>query len=565
LAPVLAQQLEVFMKKFVCLFFLILLSSLAAACAGGPPPDEVPGNEAEPPGRFAKAEKHGQFIDVNKSVDCSGTLVTIEKALLDKTGTFIIASYQGNLRGRTGTLFADLFDGRGEKLGRSTFSIHDFAPGKKLLTFDAVAAPPQSLRLEFFDGPVGYVGNKPSLEISGVELSPVEKKLTGDYRISEEVDQGGYRVRVDSVQTGVSECNIHYKLTAAGDYDGIVHGWLYDWYNNFSPEGEIISLQDGGRRLAIHHSSLNCLGPFYRVSRDRKNLAGMAYFDSLSTKNPVLNLTNIYGCYDLDEIISLDGAGDRLDINRKIPVKEYTLHLNSFKKESENTWVLDYQVLNSTGEKVDAAIDAGVYLRSDPHRMKFSHVSFKDPAGKDYNLVMQWEGGMTEGAAIKITRLGVRQEDAVVNLNLNRRFKAPWANKDERMVLAAVQDYYTAIGRAISEKDPSIFAEKYGYLQPTGKSGDGINAGIRHITRSLDSATGEKGYLDYRIALLEPIVTISGNKAVADIDGFASSARNSKYYPTGNFGTVFYLEKVNGAWTITMADDFTEEEFHGVN
>lgn len=29
------------------------------------------------------------------------------------------------------------------ELGRSTF-IHDFAPGKKLLTFDAVTAPPQS-------------------------------------------------------------------------------------------------------------------------------------------------------------------------------------------------------------------------------------------------------------------------------------------------------------------------------------------------------------------------------------------------------------------------------------
>jgi len=52
----------------------------------------------------------------------------------------------------------------------------------------------------------------------------------------------------------------------------------------------------------------------------------------------------------------------------------------------------------------------------------------------------------------------------MVNLNLNSKFKAPWENKDERMVLAAVQNYYTAMGRAISEGDPSIFEEKYGYL-----------------------------------------------------------------------------------------------------
>jgi len=553
------------MKKFVFLSFLILLSSLAAACTGGPPRDKVPGNEAEPSGRFAKAEKYGQFIEVNKSVDCKGTIVTIEKILLDKTGTFMIASYQGNLRGRNdkGILFADLFDDRSEKLGRSAFS-HDFAPGKKLLTFNAVAAPPQSLRLEFFDGPVGYGGAKPSLEISGVGLSPVEEKLTGDYKVSEEVDQGGYRVRVDSVQAGVSECKIHYKLTAAGDYDGIVHGWLYDWYNNFSPEGEIISLQDGGRKLAVHHSSMNCLGPFYRVSRDRKNLAGMAYFDSFNTKNPALNLTNIYGCYDLNEIIPLDGAGEHLEINRKIPVKGYTLQLNSFKKESENTWVLDYQVLNSSGEKVDAAIDAGVYLQADRYRMECSQVGLKDPANKDYNLVMQWDGSLIESSAIKITRLGIRQEDAVVNLSLNKKFKLPWENKDERTVLSAVQDYYTTMGRAIRERDPSIFEEKYGYLQPTGKSGDGINEGIQHITRSLNSA-GEKGYLDYQISLLEPIVTISGNKATADVGGFETWARNSKHYPTGNLGTVFYLEKVNRTWTIIMADDFTEVELHGVN
>jgi len=109
------------MKKFVFLSFLLFLSSFVVACAGGLPQDKVSGNEAEPPGRFVRAEKYGQFIDVNKSVDCNGTLVTIEKILLDKTGTFMIASVEGDIRGKIDPLNVKLFDGQDRNLGWNSF------------------------------------------------------------------------------------------------------------------------------------------------------------------------------------------------------------------------------------------------------------------------------------------------------------------------------------------------------------------------------------------------------------------------------------------------------------
>ncbi|MFZ5631844.1 MAG: hypothetical protein ACOY40_03285 [Bacillota bacterium] len=37
-------------------------------------------------------------------MDCKGTRVTIEKMLLDKTGTFMIAAVDGNIRGEMDTL-----------------------------------------------------------------------------------------------------------------------------------------------------------------------------------------------------------------------------------------------------------------------------------------------------------------------------------------------------------------------------------------------------------------------------------------------------------------------------
>lgn len=55
------------------------------------------------------AEQSGQFVAVNQSVDCKGTKVTIEKILLDKTHTFMIAAVDGEIKGTMDYLTVDLF------------------------------------------------------------------------------------------------------------------------------------------------------------------------------------------------------------------------------------------------------------------------------------------------------------------------------------------------------------------------------------------------------------------------------------------------------------------------
>lgn len=88
------------------------------------------------------SEQEGQYVTVNKSADCKGTKVTIEKILLDKTHTFMIADIDGDIKGRMDTLAVDLFSNQGEELGRSLL-LQNMPNGKTLLTFDAVRkAPP---------------------------------------------------------------------------------------------------------------------------------------------------------------------------------------------------------------------------------------------------------------------------------------------------------------------------------------------------------------------------------------------------------------------------------------
>ena len=118
----------------------------------------------ENPDRFALAEQYGQFVVVNQSVDCKGTKVTIEKILLDKTHTFMIAKVDGEIKGDIDYLTVDLFGDQDQELGRSTFS-QKLPAGKTLLTFDALGEAPIALRLEFFGGPVGYSGNEHRLKL----------------------------------------------------------------------------------------------------------------------------------------------------------------------------------------------------------------------------------------------------------------------------------------------------------------------------------------------------------------------------------------------------------------
>lgn len=74
----------------------------------------------------------------------------------------------------------------------------------------------------------------------------------------------------------------------------------------------------------------------------------------------------------MKEIIPLDGVKDKLDINRKLPVNNYSVYLKSFTRgKDKGTWILNYCVLDSAGQPVDGAIDAGIYLKNDNYRIPY--------------------------------------------------------------------------------------------------------------------------------------------------------------------------------------------------
>ncbi|MDD3365365.1 MAG: hypothetical protein PHZ03_10325 [Syntrophomonas sp.] len=185
--------------RILCFLFLTMLILLTAGCS-------VPTalcSRNENPDRFARAEENGQFVQVNKSVDCKGTRVTIEKALLDKTHTFMIATVAGDIRGRVDSLVVDLFDEQNQELGRSSF-VQKLPDGKTLLTFDSVQKAPKALRLEFFGGPVGYGEGRVHLTLQDIKFKTVNQKYTTEYLLAETVEKKAYRLVVDSITKGIS-------------------------------------------------------------------------------------------------------------------------------------------------------------------------------------------------------------------------------------------------------------------------------------------------------------------------------------------------------------------------
>lgn len=549
------------------ILLLIIISLLLTACSSISPETTSLSssdffNSGEMMGRFERAEKYGQFVPVGKSVDCKGTKVTIDKVLMDKTHTFMIATVDGDIKGRMDYLTVDLFDGQGKELGRSTF-LQKLTDGKTLLTFDPVQGAPEALRMEFFGGPVGYSGHV-ILSLDNIDFKIVDEKYTKKYLLSETLEKKGFRLVVDSLECGISEIGVLYKLSSLGDYDGIKHGWLYDWNNNFSPEGDILSIQNNGHKLGMHQSSINTSGPYYRVSQDRKSMVGRAYFDSLEASSLQIKLTDIYGYYRMNEIISIDGVNDKLEINKKIRIKNYVLNINSFYKGNDkDAWILDYDVVDSSGNKIDAAIEAGIYMKSDNYQMPltFMHI-FKDIESGDKNLLFNWQppdnrDSIISEPAIKITALGIRQEDAVIDINLAEPKKAE-ANPEEVKIIAAINDYYNAFASALKSGDSSVFEQKYGYLKPTSQKWDGVNMWRQHF-----QSWKSLGAKEYSFSFKDPIINISGNKATADLNGIEKIVHNSGESGAG-FGIVIYLEKSEDKWKITKIDEVTDGELHGM-
>jgi|GEM_PF-1611286 len=539
--------------RILLLHLLLFSLLLTAGCSDIP----VHFNNSENLDRFALAEQYGQFVAVNQSVDCKGTKVAIEKILLDKTHTFMIAAVEGETKGTMDYLTVDLFGDQDQELGRSTFS-QKLSDGKTLLTFDALEEAPATLRLEFFGGPVGYGGNV-SLTLKDIDFKTVEGKYSQEYHLTEIMEQKGYRLAVDSIGKGISETGLHYQLTALGDYDGIEHGWLSDYYHKSYPQ--ILFLSDNGRNLEPHLSETYGFGPSYRISRDGKTHVGRAYFDGLAANTLQVKLTDIYGSYNLKEIIPLYGVKDKLDINRKLPVHNYSVDLKSFTQgKDKGTWVLNYRVLDSAGRPVDGAIDAGIYEKDDNYKIPYPILidGSPNPVGQDQMLIFtgkppEGKNGLQEGAALKITRLGIRQEDAVLNIDLDHSNK-PGTNSPDTQIMAAVKEYHATFGDALKSNDLVVLTQKYSYLLSTGQDGDGVNDWQQDF-----QVWSSLGIKDYSVSFNDPILTVAGDTATADITGQEKIVRSE-----GNsgsvFNTVFSLAKEKGNWKITKVDELTDAE-----
>lgn len=536
-------------------------------------------------GRFSRAERFGQFTEVNRSVDCQGTTVTIEKVLLDKTGTFMIAAVEGDISGKFDPLYVKLFDGEDRNLGFCSFMQEYPAKlpgGETLLTFDPVESPNEPLRLEFSGGPVQHENGPVVLDLQDIKLKKVDNKYVRTYQLAELVEKNGFSLLVDAITSGVSETQVHYRLAARGDYDGVVHGWLNNWDNH--PAGDTPAMFDGGRKLESHLSGIDYLGPSYKYSLDGKTAVGRANFDALETREERLNLTDVYSYYSMDQIIPLEKITDKISINKKIPVKDYTVCLNSLVKEDDETRSLEYVVLDSAGNSVDAVIDACVYTCSHDYRMPLTYFrQFKGTPGGGRGLVMGWPPGESEAEileqkpVIKITRLGFRQEDAVLDINLDSPSKSP-DDHEEKAVMAAVNNYYKILGGALAKDDQFAFEREYGYLEPTSEWRDGING-----WRRLFDAWRTLGVKKYDVSFKEPIVTIAGNNATAELEVAETILRKGDketepphFYnylalkkgekSARTFSVVFCLEKEQNKWKIAKVDELTIfEEMQGVN
>ena len=132
-------------------------------------------------------------------------------------------------------------------------------------------------------------------------------------------------------------------------------------------------------------------------------------------------------------------------------------------------------------------------------------------------------------------------------------------NKNETEIMAAVNDYYTTFGQALKSNDLTVFAQEYSYLKPTGKRMDGVNNWQHNFQMWSPLQIKE-----YSVSFIDPILTIAGNKATADIAGLEKILRNGGK-SGASLSAVFYLEKEKEKWKITKVDELTDAEIDGVH
>lgn len=154
---------------------------------------------------------------------------------------------------------------------------------------------------------------------------------------------------------------------------------------------------------------------------------------------------------------------------------------------------------------------------------------------------------------MKITRLGIRQDDAVLNIDLHN-IPLPAADRPESKIMTAVREYYATYGQALKSKDLAVMEPKYGYLRPTGRQGDGINDWQHNF-----QAWNSLGVKDYAFTFDDPIIMVNGNTASADKAGQEKIVRSDG--DSGSvFNAVFSLALEDEIWKIIKVDEVTDAE-----
>ncbi len=91
-------------------------------------------------------------------------------------------------------------------------------------------------------------------------------------------------------------------------------------------------------------------------------LAVIFVLPACSHRPGVSGRSEVTGRFDRAEKFGqfVDGVKETTRLDKKIPVGDFTVYLRGLVKEGDGTWTLDYSGLDSAGNKVDAAIDAGL-------------------------------------------------------------------------------------------------------------------------------------------------------------------------------------------------------------
>lgn len=121
----------------------------------------------------------------------------------------------------------------------------------------------------------------------------------------------------------------------------------------------------------------------------------------------------MYGFYNINEIIPIGGVKEKLDINKKVPVRGYTVELKSFAREGGE---------NRDEARVMAAVNEYFYtlgsaLVKDEIAVMEDKYGYLKPAGKEWDGVNDWRRRFNMWRLHGVKDYSVSFTDPIVTVN----------------------------------------------------------------------------------------------------------------------------------------------------